>query len=157
MTPLEIAIQIAAKAHVGQTDKQGAPYITHPLAVMSRVVGVNAKIVAVLHDVIEDTTTTAEDLSAAGLDSSLVKAVQCVTHSADEPYADYVVRCKSNPLARQVKLADLEENCRMDRALLRPDQADRDFTRIYRYLLSYRFLTDALTEADYRALMAKFG
>ena len=129
---LDLAVQIASKAHVGQLDKQGFPYRTHPLAVMARVEGLDAKAVAVLHDVIEDTATTADDVRRAGLSDDLVAAVQCVTHSPDESYPDYVVRSKANPLARKVKLADLEENYRLDRALFRPDRAQRDFTRIHR-------------------------
>ena len=75
----------------------------------------------------------------------------------NEPYADYVVRCKTNPVARAVKLADLEDNTRLDRTILRPDRIARDLARIHRYVLSYKFLTDHLTEADYRALMAAHG
>jgi hypothetical protein len=154
---LDVAVQIASKAHAGQLDKQGQPYIAHPLAVMARVRDQDAKIVAVLHDVIEDTDVTADDLRRAGIPDDLIAAVECVTHARHVPYADYVVRCKAHPVARQVKLADLEENARLDRTLLRPDRARRDFTRIHRYLLSYRFLSDALSEADYRRLMNEYG
>ena len=124
---------------------------------MARVRDHDAKIVAVLHDVIEDTATTADDLRRAGISDELIAAVELVTHATHVSYADYVVRCKAHPLARQVKLADLEENYRLDRVLFRPDRAERDLARIHRYLLSYKFLTDASTEADYRRLMAVHG
>lgn len=77
-----------------------------------------------------------------------------VTHSKGEPYADYVVECRSDDIARRVKLADLADNTRLDRTILRPDQIDRDLARVRRYLLSYKFLTDQITEDEYRALMA---
>jgi hypothetical protein len=157
MSMLDAALQIAVRAHAGQKDKAGLPYITHPLRVMARVQGEAAQIVAVLHDVVEDTSKSLDDLRNSGISEPLLAAIALVTHAADVPYADYVVRCKANPVARQVKLADLEENCRLDRALLRADRAARDFARIHRYFLSYRFLTDALTEADYRRVTAEYG
>jgi (p)ppGpp synthase/HD superfamily hydrolase len=150
---IEKALQIAAKAHEGQRDKEGLPYILHPLRVMMTVEGEEAQIVAVLHDVIEDTSVTAGDLRQAGFSENLVATVQCVTHRKDEPYADYVVRCKSDEVARRVKLADLKENTRLDRTILRPNRLERDLARIRRYALSYKFLTDQITEEQYRRLM----
>jgi (p)ppGpp synthase/HD superfamily hydrolase len=152
---IEKALQIAARAHEGQKDKEGLPYILHPLRAMMKVQGEDARIVAVLHDVIEDTAVTADDLRQAGLSESIVAAVLCVTHRKDEPYADYVVRCKGNEVARQVKLADLEDNSRLDRTILRPQRLQGDLARIRRYVLSYQFLTDRITEDQYRSLMAE--
>jgi (p)ppGpp synthase/HD superfamily hydrolase len=157
MATLEAAIQLAAAAHAGQNDKEGLPYITHPLRVMARVEGVEAQIVAVLHDVVEDTQTTIDDLREAGFAERILAAVRCVTHDKEEPYAEYVVRCKANPVARQVKLADLEDNSQMKRALVRPDRIEGDLARLHRYALSYKFLTDGLTEQQYRELMARYG
>src|SRR5437764_1310945 len=102
MANIERALQIAAKAHEGQKDKGGLPYILHPLRVMMRVEGEEAQIVAVLHDVVEDTPVTADDLRQAGFSERVLAAVLCVTHRKDEPYADYVVRCKGNEVARRV-------------------------------------------------------
>jgi hypothetical protein len=157
MSTLEVAIQIAVKAHAGQRDKQGEPYITHPLRLMARVQGEPAQIVAVLHDVVEDTTTTLDDLRAAGFSEDILAALQCVTHDKHVPYADYVIRIAGNPIARQVKMADLEDNSRLDRAILRPERIERDLARLHRYYLSYRFLMGALTETDYRRLMVAYG
>jgi hypothetical protein len=81
--------------------------------------------------------------------------VLCVTHRQDEPYADYVVRCKGEEVARRVKLADLEDNWRLDRTLLRPQRFGADVARLHRYVLSYKFLTDQITEQQYRSLMAE--
>jgi (p)ppGpp synthase/HD superfamily hydrolase len=153
MATIEKALQIAAKAHEGQKDKEGLPYVLHPLRVMQKVQGVEAMIVGVLHDVIEDTSVTADDLRQAGFSEQVVAAVLCVTHRKDEPYADYVVRCKSNEVARRVKLADLEDNSRLDRTLLRPKRFEADVARLRNYVLSYKFLTDQITEQEYRSLM----
>lgn len=157
MATLEKALQIAAKAHEGQKDKEGLPYILHPLRVMGHVEGSDAQIVAVLHDVVEDTAVTLDDLRAAGFGETVLAAVACVTHRKDQPYADYVIGCKDNPVARQVKLGDLADNCRLDRSILRPRLLDRDLARIHRYFLSYKFLTDQITEAEYRDAMARAG
>lgn len=157
MATLERAIQVAVAAHAGQWDKEGQPYVTHPLRLMDRVRGDDARIVAVLHDVVEDTATTLDDLRRAGFGEAVLAALALVTHDKGTPYADYVVRCKSDPVARQVKLADLEDNSRLDRTLLRPHLAARDFARLHRYVLSFKFLTDALGEADYRRMMAEYG
>lgn len=157
MATIEKALQIAAQAHEGQKDKEGLPYILHPLRVMSRVEGEEAQVVAILHDVVEDTKVTLDDLRQAGFSQKILEAVQCVTHSRDEPYADYVVGCKSNPIARQVKLADLHDNCRLDRTILRPQRLERDLARIHRYFLSHKFLTDQISEQEYRTLMSQCG
>jgi hypothetical protein len=154
---LDKAIQIATAAHAGQIDKSGLPYITHPLRIMADAQGMEVKIVAVLHDVLEDTATTADDLRRAGFSEALLASLALVTHRPEESYADYVVHCKADPVARQVKLGDLKDNSRLDRTMLRVGRIDGDFARIHRYLLSYQFLTDALSETDYRALMAKHG
>lgn len=155
MPTLETALKLAAAAHEGQLDKQGAPYITHPLRVMARVEphGLDAQIVALLHDVLEDSETTADDLRAAGFADPVVDAVTRLTHRPGEPYADYVVRCAGSPLARAVKLADLEDNARPSRALLRPDRVEPDLDRLRKYFLSYKFLTDLLDEPQYRAAL----
>ena len=153
MATIEKALQIAARAHEGQKDKEGLPYILHPVRVMMSVEGEETQIVAVLHDVIEDTSVTAEDLRKAGFSEEVVAAVLCVTHRKDEPYADHVVRCKGNEIARGVKLSDLTDNWRLDRMILRPQRFEADVARIRKYALSYKYLTDQITEEQYRSLM----
>ncbi len=81
----------------------------------------------------------------------------CVTHGKEEPYADYVVRCKADEVARRVKLADLEDNSRLDRMMLRPERFQGDLARLRRYALSYKFLTDQITEQEYRRLLGEAG
>ena len=155
MSRLNRAVRIAADAHEGQLDKSGQPYLTHPLRVMAAVqsLGEDAAIVAVLHDVVEDSAVTFDDLRAEGFDEALLESLRCLTHSKTEPYADYVVRCKADPLARLVKIADLTDNARLDRMLLRAESIERDFRRIHRYVLAYKFLTEVLTEEEYRSAM----
>ncbi len=153
MATIEKALQIAAKAHEGQKDKDGQPYILHPLRVMHAVEGLEAQIIAVLHDVVEDTSVTIEDLRAAGFSETILAGVVSVTHGKDESYTDYVVRSKGSPLGRRVKLADLEDNSRPTRLLLRPDRLEDDLARMRKYALAYKFLTDRLAEAEFRRLM----
>src|SRR5262249_36104159 len=126
MATIEKALQIAAAAHAGQTDKEGLPYILHPLRVMLLVSDPDARIVAVLHDVVEDTDVTHDALREAGFSERVLAGVRCVTHARGESYADYVVRCKTDPVARPVKLADLTDNSRLDRTIIRPRRFDAD-------------------------------
>lgn len=112
MATLERAIEIAASAHAGQTDKAGQPYILHPLRVMLAVSGGEAeRIVAVLHDVLEDCPEWgAVSLAEAGFSETVVEAVESVTRRAGEEYMDYVLRAEANPIGRMVKIADLQDN-----------------------------------------------
>ena len=157
MSNLETAIRVAVTAHAGQKDKEGLPYITHPLRLMHSVTDDAAKIVAVLHDVVEDTSVTLDDLRREGFNEGILASVARVTHQKDQPYADYVIGCKPDPVAKAVKLADLTDNCSLQRCMLRPDRIARDLARIHRYVLSYKFLTDKLSEEEYRGLMKDHG
>jgi len=111
MTPtLEDAITLATRAHRGQVDKVGHPYILHALRVMLRQEDETAQVVAVLHDVLEDTHVTLADLRAAGYSEQVRAAVDCLTRREGELYEAMIERVAANPLARQVKLADLADN-----------------------------------------------
>jgi hypothetical protein len=124
---------------------------------VAAVDGEEARIVAILHDVIEDTSVTADDLQQEGFGKPVLEALDRLTHCKDEPYAEYVIRCKGQEVARRVKLADLEDNSRPSRAILRPDRIEPDIERFRKYLLAYKFLTDLLTEEQYRAAMRGGG
>jgi hypothetical protein len=113
--------------------------------------------VAVLHDTLEDTPLTEDDLRKAGFSEAVIAGVGTVTHHKGQSYTDYVVACSKNDVARRVKLADLEDNCRLDRTLLRTASLQRDLVRLHRYNLSYKFLTGQMSEADYRSAMAAHG
>lgn len=118
MTKQEIltkAIEFATERHKGQVDKAGVDYITHPLRVMEGVDDLNAKIVAVLHDVMEDTDTTEEEIRELVQDEEIVQALLTLTRGEGEEYFEYINRVKKNPLAVKVKLSDLSDNLRPDR------------------------------------------
>jgi (p)ppGpp synthase/HD superfamily hydrolase len=157
MPDLQRAIEIAVAAHKGVTDKSGKqPYLTHPLRVMLSLqsAGEVAQIVGILHDVVEDTDVSLDDLRREGFPDDVLSALALVTHAKSEPYEDYVVRLKSNAIAKAVKLADLQDNTRLDRSIIRTDdRALADRQRSYKYVLTYKFLIDELGEADYRRLM----
>ncbi|MFG6203504.1 HD domain-containing protein [Pseudomonas retamae] len=112
---LERAIAIAATAHAGQVDKGGAPYILHPLKVMLRMTTLEERIVAVLHDVVEDCGVSLDDLRKEGFSEDVLSAIESVTKVPGESYEDFVDRAVQNPIGRAVKLADLEENSDISR------------------------------------------
>ena len=137
MELLERAIGIAVEAHRGQKDRNGAPYILHPVRVMARVQTPIEKTVAILHDVVEDTPWTFDQLKAEGFPETVLTALQCVTKQEGEPYEAFVKRSASNALARQIKIADLEDN--MDvRRLKEVTQEDRQ--RLNKYLTAWKEL-----------------
>ena len=107
---LERAIEIALSAHLGQTQWNGRPYILHPLRVMSDVEGDDAKMVAVLHDVVEDSEWTLDDLQAEGFSEDVILAIGVLTRPHGMNYDQYIEEIAHNRLARQVKLADLRHN-----------------------------------------------
>lgn len=112
---LELALSIATEAHRGQFDKAGIDYIEHPIFVASQVDPEEEKAVALLHDVIEDSSVTAEELLNAGLPETVVTAVQILSKKKGQDYQTYLKTVKSNPLARAVKLADLKHNSDLSR------------------------------------------
>jgi (p)ppGpp synthase/HD superfamily hydrolase len=135
---LEKAISIAVEAHYGQKDKRGKPYILHPISVMGKVQTETEKIVAILHDVVEDTDWTFADLKKEGFPAEILDALDCVTKREGEPYEDFVKRSASNPIARQVKLADLQDNMDVRRMLA---VTQEDFERLKKYRRAWEFLT----------------
>lgn len=136
---LEKALMIAAKAHAGQTDKAGAAYIFHPIRVSCRCFTDEEKIVSLLHDVIEDTDVTEDYLLSEGFPRNIVDSVLSVTRNEDESYDDFIKRCRLNPIGRQVKLHDLEDN--MDISRLR-QVTEKDLARLNKYIEAYRYLKE---------------
>ena len=131
MSTLERAIEIATEAHRGQFDKAGNNYIDHPLRVMSAGKTLNEKIVGVLHDVVEDSNWTFEQLSNEGFSDEIIAALRCVTKlSEDEPYDEFIERVKKNNLAIAVKINDLSDN--MDIRRLK-EFTEKDFQRLQKY------------------------
>ena len=138
MATFEDAVSIAARAHRGQTDKAGAPYLLHPLRMMLRMDTEAAMMAAVLHDVVEDTEWTLERLREAGFSDEVLEAVDCLTHREGESYEEFVKRVRTNPIARQVKIADLEDNMNVRRI---NQIGPRDLERLEKYHRAWRVLT----------------
>ena len=135
---VEDAVSIAARAHRGQKDKAGAPYLLHPLRMMLRMDTEAAMMAAVLHDVVEDTDWTIERLREAGFSEEVLEAVDCLTHREGESYEEFVERVRTNPIARQVKIADLEDNMNVRRInRLGP----KELERLEKYHTAWRVLT----------------
>jgi len=111
MKLLDVAIRLAVEAHSGQVDKQGDPYILHPLRVMLKMKTEAEMVVAVLHDVVEDTELTLEDATRIdGMHWGIPYAIDAITRRDEETYKEYIKRVTNSPLATRVKLADLEDN-----------------------------------------------
>ena len=106
----KMAMKLAYEKHHGQVDKSGLPYIHHPLHLAEQMNTEEACIVALLHDVIEDTNTTFEDLEAFSFGEEIIDALKLLTRNKDEDYFAYVERISKNPIAKQVKIADLMHN-----------------------------------------------
>lgn len=141
MALLNKAIALAAKAHSGQVDKGGHPYILHPLRVMLNCESEQARICAVLHDVIEDTPITLKDLKEDGFTDDILVALDCLTRRKDESYDDFIGRVVQNEIACQVKLADLNDNMDLSRI---PNSSKTDEKRIQKYQLAKDRILKAL-------------
>jgi (p)ppGpp synthase/HD superfamily hydrolase len=141
MTKLERAIEIALTAHRGQKDKNGAPYVLHPLRMMVRMSNETEMMAAVLHDVVEDGPGwTFERLAQEGIPAEVIEAVTYLTKRPEEEqdYEAFVRRAGTNQIARRVKLADLEDN--MDiRRIAAP--TEKDLARLKRYRAAYALLS----------------
>jgi len=134
---LERAIRIALNSHAGQVDKAGRPYILHPLRLMNRMDTDQEKIVAVLHDALEDADLTSADLRAEGFSDEIVSSLELLTRTPEMAYDEYIKRIKPNPLARRIKIADLEDNLDASRLI---EVDDRSKERLNKYLRSLREL-----------------
>ena len=136
---LERAIQIAVEAHAGVKDKGGKAYILHPISVMMRCETDEEKIVAILHDVVEDTDWTFEALREEGFADTIIEALKTVTkQSEDEDYDEFIQRSLKNNIGRKVKIADLRENLDVTRI---GELTDKDIKRINKYKRALSVLT----------------
>ena len=109
------AMEIAYAAHKNQTDKSGVPYIYHPIHLAEQMQDEASVCVALLHDVVEDTSVTFAELEAEGFSAEVLSALQLMTHDPSVPYMDYVQKIRENPVATRVKLADLRHNSDLTR------------------------------------------
>lgn len=146
---IDQAILLTAQRFQGIVDEDGQPYMLHCLRVMLNFTHPELQMVGLMHDLIEDTPTTLQELDSLGFDSAVVEAVGLLTRTADVSYCDYVRRLKSNDLARQVKLADLRDNSDIRRSLLRSSRQAKDMAQVAKYTLSYQYLEDRISEYEY--------
>ena len=126
----KMALRLCFQAHKDQLDKGGMPYVFHPFHLAEQMLDEDTTVLALLHDVVEDTPYTLADLAAMGVSPKVLEALALMTHDSAIPYMDYVAKIKANPLARAVKLADLRHNSDLSRL----DTADpRALQRIEKY------------------------
>ena len=140
-TPLTyLAMRIAYNAHHGVLDKSGAPYIFHPYEVASRMDDEVSTAVALLHDVVEDTEMTFDDLKDQGIPDEVIEPLRCLTHDPAVPYMDYIYKIAENPVAIKVKLSDLKHN--MDETRYCRPMNDYEQARQKKYEKAKQFLLE---------------
>ena len=141
MSTLGKAIRIASVAFEGKTDKGGHPYILHCLHVMNEVasLGEEAMIIAVLHDLIEDTDWTKEHLLSEGFSLQVVQMILNLTRATDEEYMTYIKRASMNNVSRMIKMADLRHNSDIMRM---KGLRKKDFERLEKYHMAYAYLSE---------------
>ncbi|MDR0922038.1 MAG: HD domain-containing protein [Lactobacillales bacterium] len=130
------ALDIATRSHEGQRDKAGVDYIEHPKTVAGFVSLETEKAAAYLHDVLEDTDITADDLINQGIPVEVVQAVQILTKQKNQNYEEYLKLVKKNPIARIVKMADLRHNSDLSR-IKQPQEVDFERCEKYRKAIKY--------------------
>lgn len=127
----KIALKLCFEAHKNQTDKSGLPYVFHPFHLAEQMIDEETTIVALLHDVVEDTAYTIDNLREIGFDKKILEAIELMTHNDNTQYMDYVAKIKTNPTAKIVKLADLKHNSDITRL---DTITNKDQSRIDKYL-----------------------
>lgn len=137
MPTLEKALELAARHHAGQIDQAGQPYILHVLRVVHSVDGLKAKTVAAMHDLLVDTGVCEQDLRGAGFDDEIVGAVLSLTKGPKETRIEAAKRAKTNPLAREVKLAENADDMDLTRLV---DPTEKDMLRMHEYVLVRKLL-----------------
>lgn len=131
------ALDLASWKHFGQRDKAGKPYFGHIARVSNACKTSPAKVVALLHDVIEDTDVTQEQMEELGFSEYIIKAVLCLTHQKGESYEAFIKGAAKNPIAREVKIAELEDNMDVRRLC---EVTEKDFVRMDKYLSAWKYL-----------------
>ena len=130
------ALKICFNAHINQVDKTGVPYVFHPFHLAEQMDDENSVCVALLHDVVEDTSITFDELIKEGFNQDIISALKLLTHIDDTPYMDYVKVIKNNPLAKKVKLADLKHNSDLTRLDLTVDKIPPKY-ELYKEAIKY--------------------
>ena len=133
------ALKLCFEAHKEQVDKSGMPYVFHPFHLAEQMMDEDTTVVALLHDVVEDTPHTLDDLKKMGFSSQIIEAISLMTHEPGVPYMDYVQKIKENAIARAVKLADLKHNSDLTRLDIIDDRAKQ---RVEKYAQAIRLLSE---------------
>jgi (p)ppGpp synthase/HD superfamily hydrolase len=131
------ALIIAANAHKGQVDKGGEQYILHPIRVMTKCDTDEERIVALLHDVVEDTNITIDNLREYGFSEEVINAIDCLTRRPNESYDDFIMRVKTNELATKIKIFDIEDNMITKRL---KEITEKDLKRLNKYSIALQML-----------------
>lgn len=137
----KIALKLCFEAHKDQVDKSGMPYVFHPFHLAEQMKDEDTTIVALLHDVVEDTEYTIEDLREKGFGEKVIEAIRLMTHDPSVPYMEYVAQIKTNPIAKAVKLADLKHNSDTTRL---ETITPKDEKRAEKYREAIKLLTDEI-------------
>ena len=133
------ALKLCFEAHKEQADKSGLPYVFHPFHLAEQMESEETTVVALLHDVVEDTNYTIEDLTAMGFDKAVTDAIALMTHADGVDYMDYVRAIKENPIAKAVKLADLTHNSELSRLDIIDEKA---LQRVKKYKEAIKILSE---------------
>lgn len=139
MSDLDHAIAIAIKAHAGQVDKAGQPYVLHPLRVMLKFQSEDERIVAVMHDVVEDSEVTFYNLNKEGFSDKVVEAIECLTKRKNEDYESFIMRVSKNSIAKKIKIEDIRDNLDLTRL---HKITEKDLQRIEKYHRALQLLTN---------------
>lgn len=135
----KLALRLCFDCHKDQVDKSGLPYVFHPFHIAEQMDTEDACCVALLHDVLEDTQMTIDDLVQYGFSGPVLKALELLTHHKETPYFDYILNIKPNPLARKIKLADLKHNSDLTRLT---EIKSEDLARNEKYKKAIELLED---------------
>ncbi len=139
MSIIEKSLAIALKAHQGQVDKAGNPYILHPLRVMFKMDDELSMCAGVLHDVLEDSDLSEQTLTNEGVPAEIIEAVKCLTKREGEDYFEFIDHVKTNCIAIKVKKADIEDNLNLLRI---PTLSEKDVERIRKYHKAWKLLEE---------------
>lgn len=137
------AMKLAYEKHNGQFDRSGLPYIFHPFHLAKQMDDENSVIVALLHDVVEDTDTTFDDLAGMGFSDRVIDALKLLTHQKSDDYFEYVRKISVNPIATKVKIADLKHNSDLTRL---NKVTEKDLARVEKYKKCLDYLTGKTTD-----------
>ncbi len=133
------ALKLCFEAHKEQIDKSGMPYVFHPFHLAEQMKTEETTVVALLHDLVEDTDYTIEDLTSMGFSKTITDAIALMTHADDMDYMEYVRKIKNNPIAKTVKLADLKHNSDLTRLDVVDEKA---LSRKEKYLKAIKLLEE---------------